>query len=98
MQAAFHRCKVGPLRECIVCVDVRKLADAYVDRELSSVLMLRVVRHLPACADCTKLIEEKKRLKHMIQASANSIEVPVMLMWNLRARLRSKSDRGEYEC
>ena len=57
----------------LACSEVRKLADAYVDRELFLEATLRVRAHLRICRLCEERIDETARLKYLVRHAVRSV-------------------------
>ena len=57
----------------LACSEVRKLADAYVDRELSLEASLRVLAHVRICRFCRERIDEAACLKYLVRHEVRSV-------------------------
>jgi predicted anti-sigma-YlaC factor YlaD len=71
----------------IGCSEVRKLADAYLDDELSVETKRRVLEHTRSCEACRDWISASARLKHRVQNAVRRLEIPAHFRRELRAAL-----------
>jgi hypothetical protein len=67
----------------IACREVKTFSDAFIDGELATSVRAQILAHLRACDDCAVLIEERRRLKHRVGASARTITAPASLRFRV---------------
>ncbi|PYS17238.1 MAG: hypothetical protein DMG17_10395 [Acidobacteria bacterium] len=72
------------------CETYRRYFDAYLDNELLVETNQDVVEHLESCADCTRLIESRVRIKQLLKNAVAAEEAPAVLAEQLRHRFRAR--------
>src|SRR6266571_2883461 len=72
------------------CETYRRYCDAYLDNELLVETNQDVLEHLKSCADCTRLIESRARIKQLVKNAVASEEAPAVLAEQLRHRFRAR--------
>jgi anti-sigma factor RsiW len=75
------------------CKELRSLADAYLDGELTSKTRAEIDAHLAGCADCRAEIEARRAFIAHLKASVCYFEAPPALAQRLAQRLAEKSAR-----
>ena len=71
------------------CEKVRQLLDSYLSNELLIETNHEVLRHLESCKECTALLENRIRVKNMLQRTVKSQTVPSGLREKVQRRVRS---------
>jgi len=71
----------------IACSEARKLADAYLDNELSIETKRRVLEHTQSCEACRDWIRASARLRHRVQSAVRRLEIPAHFRRELWAAL-----------
>ena len=72
------------------CETYRRYFDAYLDNELLVETNQDVLEHLESCADCTRLIESRVRIKQLVKNAVAAEEAPAVLAEQLRHRFRAR--------
>ena len=72
------------------CETYRRYFDAYLDNELLVETNQNVLEHLEFCADCTRLIESRVRIKQLLKNAVAAEEAPAVLAEQLRHRFRAR--------
>jgi len=73
----------------IACSEAQKLADAYLDGELSITAKRRVLEHKRSCEDCHERINAIAHLKYRVQHAVRRVEIPAHFRRELRAAIGS---------
>src|ERR1043166_5416786 len=72
------------------CQTYRPYFDAYLDNELPVETSQDVLEHLKSCADCTRLIEDRFRIKQLVKNAVAAEEAPAELAEQLHHRFRAR--------
>ena len=75
------------------CNETSTWIDPFLDNELELSRRLDVEQHLKGCADCTRLLQDRRSLQGSLRDPGLRFEVPAVFEHELRDRLR----RGEIE-
>ncbi|HEY2382843.1 MAG TPA: zf-HC2 domain-containing protein [Terriglobia bacterium] len=76
------------------CEKVRRYFDSYLDNELLVETNHEVLRHLAVCADCTRLLEERGRLKKAVRQAVMLEEPPAGLLAGVQKTIREGKRGG----
>jgi len=71
----------------IACSEARKLADAYLDNELSIEIKRLVLEHMESCPACCEWIGASARLRRRVQNAVRRLEAPAHFRRELRAAI-----------
>jgi hypothetical protein len=71
------------------CERYRRYFDAYLDNELLVETNQDVLQHLNSCPECSRLLETRARMKHLIKEAVSKEEAPLELAMTLRDRFRA---------
>ena len=69
------------------CDDVRNLLDAYVDAELDLVTSLEIERHLASCADCSRMLHNRRALREAMRSDVLYFQAPPKLYRQVQASI-----------
>src|SRR5262245_4905178 len=75
------------------CERIQRYFDSYLDNELLVETNHEVLRHLQSCADCTKVLETRARLKEAVKQAVLSEEVPSFLVESIQNEVRRTAGR-----
>ncbi len=67
--------------------EVRNLLDAYLDAELDLVTSVAVERHLAECADCTRILQNRRALRDALHSDVMYFQAPPMLERRIQSAL-----------
>jgi len=70
------------------CEKIRRYLDSYLDNELLVETNHEVLRHLGTCSDCTRVLEDRARLKKAVKQAVTQQEAPAALQDLLVSRKR----------
>ncbi len=73
------------------CAHTRRLAQAYVDRELDVTASLALEEHLAACGDCRQHHEALRRVRAAVGDSVGLQPAPAGLRQRIKVRLRAEA-------
>ena len=76
------------------CNRIRGYFDSYLDNELLVETNHEVLRHIAACADCARLLEERARLKQAVKHAVLQEQPPAALLGNIQKSIRDRRDRS----
>lgn len=76
------------------CNRIRCYFDSYLDNELLVETNHEVLRHIAACADCARLLEERARLKKAVRHAVLQEQPPAALLGNIQKSIRDRRDRS----
>jgi anti-sigma factor RsiW len=76
------------------CQTIRRYFDSYLDNELLVETNHEVLQHLAACAACTRVLQERARLKQAVQHAVQEEKVPVVLMESIRQAIHAGERRS----
>ncbi len=71
-----------------ICEKVRRYFDSYLDNELLVETNHEVLRHVAACADCARILEERGRLKKAVKQAVMKEQAPPALIEDIRKTIR----------
>ena len=71
------------------CERYRRYFDAYLDNELLVETNQEVLHHLNSCAECTRIFEDRARVKQRVKLAVAADTVPIELAAEVRNRLRT---------
>jgi hypothetical protein len=69
----------------IACREVAEFSDAFIDDEVVAGVRAGILAHLRECDDCEAVIEQKRRLKRLVGASARILTAPASLRFRVLA-------------
>src|SRR5437773_10445270 len=72
------------------CETYRRYFDAYLDNELLVETNQDVLQHLASCADCTRILESRARMKQLVRNAVKEEQAPLELAAALRDRFRTE--------
>src|SRR5215470_2084699 len=72
------------------CERYRRYFDAYLDNELLVETNQDVLQHLNTCVDCSRMLENRARMKQLVKDAVTKEEAPVELAIALRNRFRTE--------
>ena len=72
------------------CETYRRYFDAYLDDELPVETSKDLLEHFKSCADCTRLIESRARIKQLVKNAVAAEEVPSEFAEQLRHQFRAR--------
>jgi hypothetical protein len=72
------------------CERYRRYFDAYLDNELLVETNQDVLQHLTSCAVCTRILEDRARMKQFVRDAVKAEHAPPELVAALRDRLRTE--------
>jgi anti-sigma factor RsiW len=70
------------------CEKIRRYLDSYVDNELLVETNHEVLRHLATCADCTRVLEDRVRVKKAVKQAVTQVEAPAVLLQGIQKTIR----------
>ena len=70
------------------CEKVRRYFDSYLDNELLVETNHEVLRHLATCSDCTRVLEDRARLKKAVKQAVTQEEAPAALLETIQKSIR----------
>jgi hypothetical protein len=73
---------------------MRLYLDSYLSNELLVETNHEVLRHLEKCAECSKLLEEKTRIRNMLRTAVRNQVAPTSLESRIRAGARAQRAWG----
>jgi anti-sigma factor (TIGR02949 family) len=71
------------------CERYRRYFDAYLDNELLIETNQDVLQHLTSCAECTRILEDRARVKQTVRSAVAAEDAPSELVVALRSQLRA---------
>jgi anti-sigma factor RsiW len=71
------------------CERYRRYFDAYLDNELLVETNQEVLHHLNSCAECTKMLDDRSRVKQRVKQAVTAEIVPTELAAAVRSGLRT---------
>ena len=71
----------------IACSAARKLADAYLDNDLSIETKRLVLDHTQSCEACLEWVSASARLRHRVQNAVRLLEIPAHFRRELRVAI-----------
>jgi hypothetical protein len=77
------------------CTTIRRYFDSYLDNELLVETNHEVLRHIAACADCARLLEERARIKKAVKRAVLQEQPPSALLSNIQHSIQKK-DRSVF--
>jgi len=72
------------------CERYRRLFDAYIDNELLVETNQDVLQHLSSCPACTRILDDRMRMKQMVREAVGAEEAPLELAAAVRDRIRTE--------
>lgn len=72
------------------CEKYRRYFDAYLDNELLVETNQDVLQHLTSCQECSRILENRARMKQMIRDAVRQEQAPLELVESVRTRLRTE--------
>jgi hypothetical protein len=76
------------------CERYRRYFDAYLDNELLVETNQDLLQHLTSCAECSRILEDRARMKQLVREAVEKQQVPLELVETVRHRLRM--ERGSF--
>ena len=70
------------------CERIRRYFDSYLDNELLVETNHEVLRHLATCADCTRVLEDRARIKKAVKQAVMEEHPPAALLENIQKEIR----------
>src|SRR5262249_48084928 len=70
------------------CKRVRSYLDSYLSNELMVETNLEVLKHLESCADCSRLLDDRARIKAQLRRVVSNVQAPEALQDRIRNDLR----------
>jgi anti-sigma factor (TIGR02949 family) len=70
------------------CNKVRSYLDSYLNDELMVETNLEVLKHLESCADCSRLLDDRARIKAQLRRAVSNVQAPEALRDRIRNDLR----------
>src|SRR3954471_21366298 len=77
------------------CSEIRKLSDAYADRELDMVRSAEIERHLSGCDPCSQEVENIRALSSALKSPALHFRAPANLRNSIRAATLGKTNTAQ---
>jgi hypothetical protein len=71
------------------CEKYRRYFDAYLDNELLVETNQEVLHHVNSCAECTRILEDRGRVKQGVKCAVAAEDVPVELVAAVRNHIRT---------
>jgi anti-sigma factor RsiW len=72
------------------CEKYRRYFDAYLDNELLVETNQEVLHHLNSCAECTRILDDRARVKQSVKRAVAAQDVPIELVAAVRSRIRTE--------
>src|SRR2546423_13996510 len=76
------------------CQKLRAYLDSYLSNELLVETTHEVLRHLEHCPACVEVLENRRRVKQLLQTAVMKESAPLGLQEKIRKRIRKDSSRG----
>src|SRR5262249_13510641 len=70
------------------CQRVRSYLDSYLSSELMVETNLEVLKHLEGCADCSRILDDRARIKAQLKRVALNVQAPESLRDRIRSDIR----------
>jgi hypothetical protein len=72
------------------CERIRRYFDSYLDNELLVETNHEVLRHLSVCPDCTKILDDRARVKRAVKRAVEQVTVPAVLLESIQSDIRRR--------